>query len=266
MGVASSSSCSPACLVNPCHNGGSFEPLFPTGYVTPRFKCNCPPGYAGNLCQHEVKSCRGYNNGSRIPGKYKIFDDNMELFDVFCDFDLNSTNAWTLIQSYEFQNKKTFAQKIFPMDFAVNSKSPRWDAYRLSKFRMQSIQEDSSKFRVTCNYDTDGVVYRDYLQVATDQIDILTYASGASCILVEQIDIRGESCKNCTAHIFQNFHHSLHSDSYFPASLNCEFQPTGGLYCSGYGEDNFGFYDCANPAHRCSSAQSSTTQTWFGRH
>ena len=190
----------------------------------------------------------------------------MELFDVFCDFDLNSTNAWTLIQSYELQNKKTFAQKMFPVDFAVNSKSPCWDAYRLSKFRMQSIQEDSSKFRVTCNYDTDGVVYRDYLQVATDQIDILTYASGGSCILVEEIDIRGESCKNCTAYIVQNFRYPLHSDSYYSASRSCEFQPAGSLYCGGKGEDNFGFYDCANPAHRCSSAQSSTTQTWFGGH
>ena len=189
----------------------------------------------------------------------------MELFDVFCDFDLNSTNAWTLIQSYELQNKNTFAQ-MFPIDFAVNSTSPRWDAYRLSKSRMQSIQEDSSKFRVTCNYDTDGVVYRDYLQVATDQVDILTHASGGSCILVEQIDIRGESCKNCTALIFQNSHLPLHSDSYNLASWNCEFQPTGGLSCRGSGEDNFGFYDCANLAHRCSSAQSSTTQTWFGRH
>ena len=190
----------------------------------------------------------------------------MELFDVFCDFDLNSTNAWTLIQSCELRNRKTFAQKMFPMDFAVNSTSPRWDAYRLSKFRMQSIQEDSSKLRVTCNYDTDDVFYRDYLQMATDQIDIFAYASGGSCILVEQIDIRGESCKNCTVFIFQDIYRSLHSDSYFSASSNCEFQPTGGLYCHGSGEDNFGVYHCVNPAHRCSSAQSSTTQTWFGRH
>ena len=188
----------------------------------------------------------------------------MELFDVFCD--LNSTSAWTLIQSYELQNKKTFGQKIFPIDFVVNSTSPRWDAYRLSELRMQSIQEDSSKFRVTCNYDTDGVVYRDYLQVATDQIDILTYTSGGSCILVEQIDLREESCRNCTVLICQNFHHSLHSDSYFSALSNCEFQPTGSLHCRGYGEDNFGFYGCANSAHMRSSAQSSTTQTWFGRH
>ena len=190
----------------------------------------------------------------------------MKLFDVFCDFDLNSTNAWTLIQSYELENRKTFERKLFPMDFAVNSTSPRWDAYRLSKFRMQSIQKDSSKFRVTCNYDTDGVVYRDYLQVATDQIDILTYASGSSCILVEQIDIRGQSCRDCTAFFFQNLDRSLHIDSYYSASLDCEFQPTGSLSCDGEGEDNFGVYDCANPAHRCTSAQSSTTQTWFGRH
>ena len=38
----------------------------------------------------------------------KIFDDGMKLFDVFCDFDLNSTNAWTLVQSYQLKNKDSF--------------------------------------------------------------------------------------------------------------------------------------------------------------
>ena len=169
--------------------------MFPIDHTTPRFKCNCLPGYAGNLCQHRVKSCRGYNNGSRIPGIYKIFDDNMKLFDVFCDFDSNSTNAWTLVQSFQLQDTGIFSQRPFTVNFSVNATFPRWDSYRLSRPRMQSIQEDCSKFRVTCNYDTDGVVYRDYLQVANDQIDILTYENGTSCTLVEQIDIRGQRCE-----------------------------------------------------------------------
>ena len=96
--------------------------------------------------QHIIKSCRGYNNGSRIPGIYKIFDDDMSFFDVFCDFDLNTTNAWTLVQSYNLQQIISFRRLSFIVDHSVNPISPRWDAYRLPKVRMKSIQDDSSKF------------------------------------------------------------------------------------------------------------------------
>ena len=65
----------------------------------------------------------------------------MNVFDVFCDFDLNSTNAWILVQSYQLKNKDSFDYLHFTIDRPVNATSPRWDAYRLSKFRMQSIQE-----------------------------------------------------------------------------------------------------------------------------
>ena len=134
---------------------------------------------------------------------------------------------------------------------------------------MQSIQEDSIKFRFTCNYDTDGVVYRDYLQAATDQLDILRSANGSgSCILVEQINIRGQSCENCTALISQDGPEKfgLHSDSYYSFYFGCEFRPNGSLPCGDLGEDNFGLYSCVNKAHRCSSSQSSSTQTWCGGH
>ena len=168
VGISVSSSSNPGCLFNPCQNGGSHKPLFPTDFKTLRFKCNCPSGYAGNVCQHIVKSCRGYSSGSRIPGIFKIFDDDMSLFDVFCDFDLNTTNAWTLVQSYNLQQKISFRRLSFIVDNSVNAISPRWDAYRLPKLRMKSIQDDSSQFCMTCNYDTDGVVYRDNFQIAKD--------------------------------------------------------------------------------------------------
>ena len=266
VGQTASPSCNPGCLVNPCQNGGGYKPFFPTDFKTPRFKCSCPGGYAGDLCQHRIKSCRGYNSGSRTPGIYKIFDDNTDPFYVFCDFDLNSTNAWTLVQSYQLQYQSSFEYLPFTKDLSINATSPRWDVYRLSKLRMKSIQEDSSKFRMTCNYDTEGVVYRDYLQVATDQLDILTFTNGDSCSRVERINIRGQSCENCTAYIYQGgaYKFALHSDSYYSSWRGCEFRPTGGLYCTSSGEDNFGVYRCFNPAHRCSSSQLSTTQTWFG--
>ena len=237
-----------------------------TNYTSPHFKCICPPGYHGNLCQHVPKSCRGYQNGSRVPGLYKIFNESMSPFEVFCDFDTNSTMAWTMVQSYQLQHKSTFSGLMLNLSYPINETAPRWDLYRLSKPRMQSIHEDSSKFRITCNYDTDGVVYRDYLQVANDQINILTHTSGGRCTLVEHIDIQGQSCKYCTASIVQGgkLKLSLHFDSYYAQRSKCEFKPNGSEYCSGRGEDNFGEYNCVNKDHRCSASQSSTTQIWFG--
>ena len=132
---------------------------------------------------------------------------------------------------------------------------------------MKSIQEDSNKFRVTCNYNTEGVVYRYYLQVATHQLNMLTATNLDSCILVERVNIRGQGCETCTAYIAQGrWNLALQRDSYYSTARGCEFKPTGGLRCDGLGEDNFGVYECVNPAHRCSSALSSTTQTWFGSH
>lgn len=92
---------------------------------------------------------------------------------------------------------------------------------------MQSIQEDSSKFRVTCNYDSEGVVYRVYLEVAKDQLNMLTLVNVDSCILVERINIRGQGCQRCTAFIFQSGGgpFALHSDSYYSTAHACEFPP-----------------------------------------
>ena len=240
--------------------------MFATDYTSPRFKCNCPPGYHGNLCQHVPKSCRGYQNGSRVPGLYKIFDDSMNPFQVFCDFDANSTMAWTLLQSFQLQYMSIFRNLMFTLNNPINENAPRWDSYRLSRPRMQSIHQDSSKFRFTCNYDTDGVVYRDYLQAANHQINILTYTNAEMCLLVEKIDIRGQGCEDCTAFIHQGskWKLALHSDSYNAQTFNCEFQPSGSKHCDGRGEDNFGAYGCVNEDHRCSASPSSTTQIWFG--
>ena len=238
--------------------------MHPTNYTSPRFKCICPPGYAGKLCTDVVRSCHSYSKGSRIPGLYKVFDENINLFDVYCDFDLNSSATWTLIQSYERKISHLLGNQPFLLDFPVNETAPNWDGYRLSKSRMQIIQEDSKKFRITCNYDTEGVVYRDYLEAAKFEIDILTFRN-RTCSLVEWIDIRRQSCKQCTAYIVHDSQYGLHSDSFHAKSRGCEFQPKESLPCNNRrGEDNFGLYSCINEHHRCSSSPSATTQIWLG--
>ena len=233
--------------------------------MSSRFKCKCSDGYAGRLCEVVVKSCRGYMNGSRVPGKYKVFDDTMNLFEVFCDFDSNMT--WTLVQSYQRQNVIDF-RKSFSQDNPRNEDSPRWDSYSLSKSRMASISRDSSKWRQTCQYDTEGVVYTDYIEASNEKIDILTLHgvfTGTTYLRdrheVDYVDVRGQNCRKCTAPIIQGINNPLHLDTY---RSTCEFNPTGSLSCGGSGEDNFGYYGCVNSAHRCSSSPTATTQTWFG--
>ena len=249
-----------------CQNGGTYVPLTPTNHTTPRYKCKCPTGYTGHLCQHAIKSCGSYSRGSRIPGKYPVFDDNMTLYEVFCDFDSKTKTVWTLVASYERQQWVKFDNPYYD-DHPVNEELPRWDEYRLRKSRMQSIQNDSSKFRITCKYDTDGLMYDDFLMADKKHIDILSFnyrhtTSPVVCSFVEYANIRGEDCAFCTLILYQDYY-TLHADSN-RTDNGCEFKSTGSKDCGSAGEDNFGHYNCVNPVHRCSSSADATTQVWLG--
>ncbi|CAB4025293.1 neurogenic locus notch homolog 2-like, partial [Paramuricea clavata] len=241
-----------------CQNGGSYVPLTPTDHSTPRYKCHCLTGYTGRLCQHAIKSCRGYSNGSRVLGNYQVLDDNMKHYEVFCDFDSSLNKVWTLVSSYQLQNKVNF-NEAYLKDWPVNENTPRWDKYRLSRSRMQSVQNDSSKFRVTCKYDTDGLNYTDYLEAKKEHIDVLNFKYRHVCSLVDYVNIRGDDCAFCTMILFQDPNYPLHVDS-SKTDNGCDFKSTGAEKCGGPGEDNFGFYKCVNPAHRCSSSADATTQ------
>ena len=180
-----------------------------------------------------------------------MVDAKMSLYEVFCDFDTNSTMAWTLIQSYQLQNNDQFKGHPFTEDHPVQEDTPVWDSYRLSKSRIQSIQQDSSKWRMTCCYDTDGLNYTDYVTGPNDKVDILTY-DGLECKEVELIDIRGYSCRNCTAGAAQSSSMIWHFDTLY-SDLYCSFQIMKSLSCNGFGEDNFWWYDCKIEVHCCSS-------------
>jgi hypothetical protein len=250
-----------------CQNGGSYVPLTPTDYTTPRYKCQCLTGYTGRLCQHAIKSCLAYSNGSRVPGNYQVLDDNMKPYEVFCDFDSSLNKVWTLVSSYQLQNKADF-NEAYLKDWPVNENTPRWDEYRVSKFRMQSVQDDSSKFRVTCKYDTDGLNYTDYIEAKKEHIDVLNFENhhkhSPVCSLVDYVNIRGDDCAFCTMILFQvRDKYTFHTDS-AGIGAACDFQSSGAELCGGGGEDDFGLYGCVNPAHRCSSSADATTQLWFG--
>ena len=246
---------------NPCLNGGKC--LLPSPSSQKRFACNCPNGYQGERCEQPIKSCRGYSNTGRVPGNYTVIDGDLRPFQVFCDFDSNSSTTWTLIQSYKLKNKEEFRGKTFAGNLRKNQHEPFWSRYRLSKSAMESIQNESTRWRITCRYEADSVVYIDYVRALNKELDILIFDGKGKCVNVEYINIRGHSCTACAARFWQGSTQILHTDS--SKSSNCGFTPQdGSLHCGAGGEDNFGLYDCINEQHRCSSSDEATTQTWFG--
>ena len=222
----------------------------------------CNPGYRGPDCDQPIRSCRGYGNGSRISGNYTVLDVNHNTFQVFCDFDKNATITWTLIQSYSLHNNEIFKSSSFNEDSPHNQNNPSWSRYRLSKSRMESIQQDSTKWRATCRYETDGVLYTDYLRVSKAELDILTNI-GAQCVNVEYINVRGQNCTGCTAYIRQTPSQILHFLSKNSIDFGqCNFKPFGEQVCKN--RYYFGHYYCTNSEHRCSSSSETTTQNWLG--
>ena len=171
--------------------------------------------------------------------------------------------TWTLVLSYELQNNALFEPFPLTINYAIHGDSPVWDAYRLSKSRMEWILRDLTKWRMTCRYNTDGLHYTDYVRVSKEKVDPIIYLTD-SCVEVEFIDVRGHNCSHCTVVICQKNSLLIHFDSYYSVS-RCSFKPAGSLPCGVSGEDNFGYgYGCLNEAHRCASSQTSTTQMWFG--
>ncbi len=173
------------CMISqPCFNGGTCVPQY-SAVNASRFTCqctkyyrgkqcqDCAEGYTGHLCQTPVKSCRGYKNGSRIAKIYKIFDQNMNLYPVFCDFDKD--RAWTLIQSYKFENHDHF-KSSFVSNKPNRTNAPNFKSYRMSKFRMGKVAQDSSKWRITCDYESGKKIsYTDYVETSLKKLDILTF-------------------------------------------------------------------------------------------
>ncbi|XP_028418023.1 uncharacterized protein LOC114542762 [Dendronephthya gigantea] len=272
------------CLTSqPCLNAGVCKASYPSDILhKPRFTCDCAPGYHGSRCDQPIKSCRGYVSGSYDPpvsGHYTIMDDENQPFRVVCNFVKSADNitvSWTLIQSYQFGKSVEF-QKPFLRNDPKNATTPNWEFYRLSKARMHSIQNDSSKWRMTCRYDIDSLNKTDYIEGLKTQVDIITF-TGFKCMNVEFVNVRGNECStsgatNCRAFLIQkddNLTLPFHHDSFKSHNKNCSYNPSS-IPCHNhkgkkYGEDNFGRYknNCVNPAHRCSMSDLSTTQTWLG--
>ena len=136
-----------------------------------------------------------------------------------------------------------------------------WHAYLIRRKYLEWLGTQSTHWRATCRYDTDGVVYTDYMRTSLAHCNILTLPTvvNGACFQFEFINIRGHECVNCTVPLWQSKGvWPLHTDT---SIKRCEFNGQQGAIVS---EDNFGFYWVVNLQHRCSFNSLSTTQFWLG--
>ena len=176
--------------------------------------------------------------------------------------------SWTLIQSYELRYSETFFKSFF-INYPIGEEQLSWAQYRASKSRMQSIQRDTRKWRLTCNYNEQQQAYSNDFVISWNTMVHILNLNSKQCALVEYIYLRGFNCSNCTAFLGQSHDTTVFNRPqplHFIANPNqpCNFKPGDSEICSTMMEHNFGRYRCIKQLHDCSAHQHSTTQAWLG--
>ena len=209
-----------------------------------------------------IRSCRDHKDtGRRVSGYYTIIDGADNPYQVFCNF--VRSYAWTLIQSYSLENKDKF-DKPFIVDHPLNENNSSWVEYRLSKIRMEYISHavTSTRWRITCNYNTEKLKGSDLVRARVDQAPVFINA-GKRCFTFEYISIRGYGCNNCQAFMANDGIQPLYFDLK-RSEQDCGLNIPNIKVCNNTEtETSFGYYRCINPIHRCSSSPNSTTQMWL---
>lgn len=212
------------------------------------------------------RSCLDYlKQGILKNGFYLLYDDDDQLYTVFCDLSVEPGSAWTLVMSWmtaKYKDLPYFRNMAFYDDAPINEDNPNFRIYRQTFARMNSIRERSTHWRATCDVQTytSTLDYRDYLRGKFSDFDIMYYSGGSTCQPVEFVDILGNVGGSGTTVGFWQFSGSymLHIDS---SATGCEFAPLAEPLV-----DYFGYYgDGLSTEFRCSQyADYSTTQWWFG--
>lgn len=200
--------------------------------------------------------------GFKDNGYYKIYDFQTNTFlTVYCDFTSEPGAAWTLIESFAFNNRMLDAFRIHPFsaNAPVNDKTPNWHLYRMSFAQMKFLRSQSTHWRATCSFYTKTpYIYSDYARANFADFNLLSFTGYNVCKKMEYVNIRGHQCVDCTATWFAVVKtYGTHIDSSFSS---CQFVPKGSVSS----EDNFGFYGTTTNKFRCSSSPKATTNWWIG--
>ena len=242
-----------------------------------RFTCECPDGYHGDNCERPIRSCKSYDDGSHKSGKYKVAGDDNSVFEVYGHFDSNA--SWTLVQSSSKDDGKFSAQSLFN-NYPLNEDSPTWSAYRLSKTRMKSIEDNSAFLQFTCDYEKfHDIKNSDYVQIPFVEIkkhnrivDVLQFNYYIMDITVQKGrgKLGNDDLSHCHISLFQDEGWPLLM--FFPResqSDDCNINNIRDLSCSKQYDEYYFFSSyyhilCTEKLHRCVQSPYSTTQLWFG--
>ena len=192
---------------------------------------------------------------------------------MFCDFDSEKGIAWTLITSCRRdQTPVSFLQTFSGAN--INDVGSEWANYHLSKAAMSFVSQMSTHWRVTCEYNTLGVDYVDYIRSKINETSLLTYtqtglSSADRCRKVEYANVRGRQCEHCTVGIHQYVEYGMHMSHWGGSAWGCDLKTDDFAEgcVSGINEHYFGYFkatNCVTGHHRCAATSDSTTQFWFG--
>lgn len=249
------------CRSDPCENGGTCIELCKN--VTRKFQCKCRKGFTGRVCDQYGLSCASYDKSSEP--SIRSIQTREGKVKVLCDYKSEPRIVWTLIESFAFSLNDKYKGNGFMNDFPVNTDNFNWQDYRLSRSVMIHTLNHSSHWRATCNYNSEGLVKRDYIRGRLSNFDVITKDQRAECIRVEYINVRGINCTDCTTLARHTADRHVFVDSGRGKIYGCDINFRKGSiqnhndYC-----DNFGKYTVVNHAHRCTATPNSTTQWWLG--
>ena len=166
--------------------------------------------------------------------------------------------------SQSFQNRVLNELTGTPLskDGRLNAENPNWDAYRLPSSQMEELKSSQSHWRITCNFPTQGLDYKNYVQASFTQFDVLSFMGENVCKTVEYMSVKGHNCSLCSVAWWQGNTGFLHHDLSYG---NCEFESSA-RKVSIVNADYFGYYRHADNSFPCSRDNSSSTNHWFGGH
>lgn len=210
------------------------------------------------------QTCLDYlKRGNTSNGQYMVEDEAGVFYPVYCDFESEGGGAWTLIESFRYDNTSKF--ESFTESNPINDLRPNFDEFRLSRAKMLQLAISSTHWRATCTFQSgQQLMYSDYARARLIDANILTpvkatKAANGGSLKMEYFSAYGVSCSECSIAWYsgsngkQHLHQSAHSvgDISFPSLLS----PS---------TDSFGLYLDVDPQLSCVSSPDSTTQWWIG--
>ncbi|XP_028413736.1 uncharacterized protein LOC114536587 [Dendronephthya gigantea] len=193
------------------------------------------------------------------PGVYTIYNTaGNKTYNVHCHFDQKNQKSWTMVTSFAFSNNQHLSSSPFWVDKPYNEEAPNFKLYRMSLKRMMKVRKLATEWRSICAYNGKMSDRLDSVRGEFKDLDPLKNVRIGSCKRVKYVNIRGTTCIDCTAKVFQTETQFFHIDSDKTCTL--PFPPDA----STISEDNFGYYRNVNPNFTCTSDGESTTSWWFG--